>query len=184
MTSQTIPIVAIAPLFVIWFGFGLLPKVVIVVLVTFFPVTIALLDGFGRVDPEAMTLLRSLGATSRQTFRCAALAVGAAVAVHRPADQRRVRGHRGHLRGVRGRDERARHLDEALAEQLPDGPRLRRDPADRDRLVRAVPRRRRAGTARRPVGTGDPRAERRRAATGGRRASRGRTATARSSTRR
>ena len=69
VTSQTIPIVAIAPLFVIWFGFGLLPKVVIVVLVTFFPVTIALLDGFGRVDPDAMTLLRSLGASTQQTFR-------------------------------------------------------------------------------------------------------------------
>ena len=69
VTSQTIPIVAIAPLFVIWFGFGLLPKVVIVVLVTFFPVAIALLDGFGRVDPEAMTLMQSLGASSRQIFR-------------------------------------------------------------------------------------------------------------------
>ena len=69
VTSQTIPIVAIAPLFVIWFGFGFLPKVVIVVLVTFFPVTVALLDGFGRVDPEATTLLRSYGATARQTFR-------------------------------------------------------------------------------------------------------------------
>ena len=60
---------AIAPLFVIWFGFGLLPKVLIVVLVTFFPVTIALLDGFGRVEPEAMDLMRSMGATARQTFR-------------------------------------------------------------------------------------------------------------------
>ncbi len=69
VTSQTIPIVAIAPLFVIWFGFGLLPKVLIVVLVTFFPVTVALLDGFGRVDADAMLLLRSLGATPRQTFR-------------------------------------------------------------------------------------------------------------------
>jgi ABC-type nitrate/sulfonate/bicarbonate transport system permease component len=69
VTSQTIPVVAIAPLFVIWFGFGLLPKVLIVVLVTFFPVTIALLDGFGRVDREAMDLLRSMGATPRQTFR-------------------------------------------------------------------------------------------------------------------
>jgi ABC-type nitrate/sulfonate/bicarbonate transport system permease component len=68
VTSQTIPIVAIAPLFVIWFGFGLLPKVLIVVLVTFFPVTVALLDGFGRVDADAMLLLRSLGATPRQTF--------------------------------------------------------------------------------------------------------------------
>jgi ABC-type nitrate/sulfonate/bicarbonate transport system permease component len=69
VTSQTIPIVAIAPLFVIWFGFGLLPKVLIVVLVTFFPVTIALLDGFGRVEPEAMDLMRSMGATARETFR-------------------------------------------------------------------------------------------------------------------
>ena len=69
VTSQTIPIVAIAPLFVIWFGFGLLPKVIIVVLVTFFPVTIALLDGFGRVDPQAMDLMRSMGATAQQIFR-------------------------------------------------------------------------------------------------------------------
>ena len=69
VTSQTIPVVAIAPLFVIWFGFGLLPKVFIVVLVTFFPVAIALLDGFGRVDPEATALMRSLGASPRQTFR-------------------------------------------------------------------------------------------------------------------
>jgi ABC-type nitrate/sulfonate/bicarbonate transport system permease component len=69
VTSQTIPIVAIAPLLVIWFGFGLLPKVLIVVLVTFFPVVIALLDGFGRVDPAAMTLMQSLGASPGQTFR-------------------------------------------------------------------------------------------------------------------
>jgi ABC-type nitrate/sulfonate/bicarbonate transport system permease component len=68
VTSQTIPIVAIAPLFVIWFGFGLLPKVLIVVLVTFFPVVVALLDGFGRVDPSAEDLLESFGASDRQTF--------------------------------------------------------------------------------------------------------------------
>ena len=69
VASQTIPVVAIAPLFVIWFGFGLLPKVLIVVLVTFFPVTIVLLDGFGRVEPAAMELMRSLGAAPPQTFR-------------------------------------------------------------------------------------------------------------------
>jgi ABC-type nitrate/sulfonate/bicarbonate transport system permease component len=68
VTSQTIPIVAIAPLFVIWFGFGLLPKVLIVVLVTFFPVVVALLDGFARVDPAAEDLLESFGATRRQVF--------------------------------------------------------------------------------------------------------------------
>ena len=69
VASQTIPIVAIAPLFVIWFGFGLLPKVSIVVLVTFFPVTIVLLDGFGRVGREATDLMRSIGATPGQVFR-------------------------------------------------------------------------------------------------------------------
>jgi ABC-type nitrate/sulfonate/bicarbonate transport system permease component len=68
VTSQTIPIVAIAPLFVIWFGFGLLPKVLIVVLVTFFPVVVALLDGFARVDPAGEDLLESFGATRRQVF--------------------------------------------------------------------------------------------------------------------
>ena len=143
MTSQTIPIVAIAPLFVIWFGFGLLPKVLIVVLVTFFPVTIALLDGFGRVDPEAMDLLRSLGATASQTFRklrwpsaLPSLFTGLRISV--------VYAVIGAIFGEYvGATERPRDLDEAVAEQLPDGPRVRRDPADRDRLGRAVPRRRR-----------------------------------------
>lgn len=67
--SQTIPIVAIAPLIVVWFGFGLLPKVLVVVLVTFFPITIALLDGFSSTRPEATELMRSFGASSDQTFR-------------------------------------------------------------------------------------------------------------------
>ena len=125
VTSQTIPIVAIAPLFVIWFGFGLLPKVVIVVLVTFFPVTVALLDGFGRVDPEATTLLRSLGASTRQTFRCLrwpsalpSLFTGLRISV--------VYAVIGAIFGEYvGATERPRHLDEAVAEQLPDRPRLR-----------------------------------------------------------
>jgi ABC-type nitrate/sulfonate/bicarbonate transport system permease component len=67
--SQTIPIIAIAPLFVVWFGFGLLPKVLVVILVTFFPITIALLDGFGTTSPAATDLLRSFGASPGQTFR-------------------------------------------------------------------------------------------------------------------
>jgi ABC-type nitrate/sulfonate/bicarbonate transport system permease component len=67
--SQTIPIVAIAPLIVVWFGFGLLPKVLVVVLVTFFPITIALLDGFASTSAEAAELLRSYGASAGQTFR-------------------------------------------------------------------------------------------------------------------
>jgi len=67
--SQTIPIVAIAPLVVVWFGFGLVPKVLIVVIVTFFPITIALLDGFASTSAEATELMRSFGASDGQTFR-------------------------------------------------------------------------------------------------------------------
>jgi ABC-type nitrate/sulfonate/bicarbonate transport system permease component len=67
--SQTVPIVAIAPLVVVWFGFGLLPKVLVVVLVTFFPITIALLDGFATTPADATELMRSFGASPGQTFR-------------------------------------------------------------------------------------------------------------------
>jgi ABC-type nitrate/sulfonate/bicarbonate transport system permease component len=69
IASQTVPVVAIAPLLVLWFGFGLAPKVLIVVLVTFFPVTVALLDGFAVASGEATDLLRSFGADRMQTFR-------------------------------------------------------------------------------------------------------------------
>jgi ABC-type nitrate/sulfonate/bicarbonate transport system permease component len=69
VASQTVPIVAIAPLFVLWFGFGLTPKVLIVVLVTFFPITIALLDGFVAASGEATDLLHSLGASRLDVFR-------------------------------------------------------------------------------------------------------------------
>ena len=67
--SQTIPIVAIAPLVIVWFGFGLAPKILVVVLVTFFPITVALLDGFTSTSAEATDLMRSLGASTGQTFR-------------------------------------------------------------------------------------------------------------------
>jgi ABC-type nitrate/sulfonate/bicarbonate transport system permease component len=67
--SQTIPIVAIAPLVVVWFGFGFLPKILVVVLVTFFPITVALLDGFAGTPAEATELMRSFGASDAETFR-------------------------------------------------------------------------------------------------------------------
>ena len=69
VTSQTIPVVAIAPLFLLWFGFGVLPKILIVVVVTFFPIVVALLDGFGSTSRDASDLLRSYGATDGQAFR-------------------------------------------------------------------------------------------------------------------
>jgi len=67
--SQTVPLVAIAPLVIVWFGFGLLPKVLVVILVTFFPITIGLLDGFRSTAADAATLMRSFGASSGQAFR-------------------------------------------------------------------------------------------------------------------
>jgi NitT/TauT family transport system permease protein len=69
IASQTIPVIAIAPLMIIWFGFGLLPKVLLIILVTFFPIVVALLDGFASTEREAMDLLRTMGASRLQTFR-------------------------------------------------------------------------------------------------------------------
>ena len=69
VASQTVPIIAIAPLVLVWFGFGLLPKVLVVVLVTFFPITIALLDGFESASGEATDLMRTFGASRWQAFR-------------------------------------------------------------------------------------------------------------------
>lgn len=69
VASQTLPIIAIAPLMVIWFGFGLLPKVLVVALVTFFPMAIGLIEGFAATDRDAGALLRSMGASRGQVFR-------------------------------------------------------------------------------------------------------------------
>lgn len=66
--SQTVPLVAIAPLFVVWFGFGLLPKVVVVALVCCFPIAISLGDGLQAVDPDTVALFRSMGASRMQRF--------------------------------------------------------------------------------------------------------------------
>ena len=66
VASQTMPIVAVAPLFILWFGIGLLPKVLVVVLVTFFPIAVALLDGLAATPADATDLLESMGASRRQ----------------------------------------------------------------------------------------------------------------------
>jgi NitT/TauT family transport system permease protein/putative hydroxymethylpyrimidine transport system permease protein len=66
--SQAVPVPVIAPLVILVLGFGLAPKVLLVALVCFFPVTINLLDGLSDVDPDARKLLRSLDASRRQTL--------------------------------------------------------------------------------------------------------------------
>lgn len=66
--SQTVPLIAIAPLLILWLGYGLLPKILIVVLVCFFPMTISLIEGLELSDTDQVTLLRSMGATPWQIF--------------------------------------------------------------------------------------------------------------------
>ncbi|WP_188543811.1 ABC transporter permease [Rhodococcoides trifolii] len=69
VVSQTLPIIAIAPLMIIWFGFGILPKLLVIALVTFFPMALGLIEGFGSADRDAGRLLRSMGASNTQVFR-------------------------------------------------------------------------------------------------------------------
>ena len=69
VVTQTIPTIAIAPLLVLWMGFGMAPKITLVVLTTFFPIAIGLLNGFESVDVDAINLMRSMGATRLQIFR-------------------------------------------------------------------------------------------------------------------
>jgi ABC-type nitrate/sulfonate/bicarbonate transport system permease component len=66
--SQTVPIIAIAPLLVIWFGYGILPKVLVVTLVCFFPIVVSMADGLQSADPDLIALLQAMGATRRQVF--------------------------------------------------------------------------------------------------------------------
>ena len=67
--SQTIPTVAIAPLLVLWFGYEMTPKVILVALATYFPIAVGLLDGFRSVDEDSLNLLRSMGAGKFKLFR-------------------------------------------------------------------------------------------------------------------
>jgi NitT/TauT family transport system permease protein len=66
--AQVIPKIAIAPLFVVWLGFGLTPKVVVAALMAFFPVVIAMTTGLRSVDPEMLELSATMGAGPNQTF--------------------------------------------------------------------------------------------------------------------
>lgn len=71
--SQTLPLIAIAPLVVLWFGFGLLPKIMLVALVTFFPMLVALVQGYESTEKEIALLLRSMGAGRWRSFWLARL---------------------------------------------------------------------------------------------------------------
>jgi NitT/TauT family transport system permease protein/putative hydroxymethylpyrimidine transport system permease protein len=69
VASQTIPIIVIAPILLVWFGYGIVPKMALVALICFFPITVNTIDGLRSVDPEAIKLMRSLDASRWQIFR-------------------------------------------------------------------------------------------------------------------
>lgn len=69
VVSQTVQILAIAPLLIIWFGFGLLPKVIVVVLICFFPLAVSTSSGLASADPDLISLLRAMGARREQIWR-------------------------------------------------------------------------------------------------------------------
>jgi ABC-type nitrate/sulfonate/bicarbonate transport system permease component len=69
IASQAIPILVIAPILVVWFGYGIGPKLAIIAIVCFFPITVNALDGLRSVDADAIKLMRTLDASRWQTFR-------------------------------------------------------------------------------------------------------------------
>jgi len=69
VVTQTVPVMTIAPLLVIWLGYTIWPKVIVVGLVCFFPIVVTATDGLQSSDPELLALLQSMGATRLQVFR-------------------------------------------------------------------------------------------------------------------
>jgi len=69
VASQAIPIVALAPLLLVWFGYGLAPKVIVTGLVAFFPIVVTTVDGLRGADREALDLIRAMGGSGRTRFR-------------------------------------------------------------------------------------------------------------------
>ena len=69
LLTQTMPAIALAPLLILWMGYGMAPKIALIFLTCFFPLTIGLLGGFDQADGDAIRLLKSMGATRRQIYR-------------------------------------------------------------------------------------------------------------------
>lgn len=67
--SQTIPTIALAPLILVWFGYGLLPKVLVVALITFFPLAVSLVEGYRQVDLRMVQLMQTMGARTGHVLR-------------------------------------------------------------------------------------------------------------------
>ena len=68
IASQTVPIIVIAPMLLIWIGYGFAPKVIVVALISFFPIVVNMVDGLKSVDRDMVNLMRTLGANRWQIF--------------------------------------------------------------------------------------------------------------------
>ena len=68
IASQAIPIIAIAPLLLIWIGYGISPKIIVVGLVAFFPIVVNMVDGLKNIDDDMVSMIRTFGASKWQIF--------------------------------------------------------------------------------------------------------------------
>ena len=68
IASQTIPVIAIAPLLLIWIGYGIIPKIIIAAITSFFPITVNTVDGLRSVDKDMVNMMRTMGASRLQIF--------------------------------------------------------------------------------------------------------------------
>lgn len=68
IASQTVPVIAIAPVLIIWFGYNIVPRVLVTALIAFFPLTVTTVTGFNALETEAINLFRSMNATRTQIF--------------------------------------------------------------------------------------------------------------------
>ena len=100
VASQTMPIVVIAPILVVWLGFGIGPKLAIIALICFFPITVNTLDGLRLGRPGGVKMMRTLDASRWQTFRRDRGADGPPLLLQRRQDRRRRGGDRRRVRRV------------------------------------------------------------------------------------
>jgi ABC-type nitrate/sulfonate/bicarbonate transport system permease component len=68
IASQTVPVIVIAPLLLIWIGYGIVPKIIVVILISFFPIVVNTVDGLKSADYDTMRMMRTLGASKWQIF--------------------------------------------------------------------------------------------------------------------
>jgi ABC-type nitrate/sulfonate/bicarbonate transport system permease component len=68
IASQTVPVIVIAPLLLIWIGYGIWPKIIVVTLISFFPIVVNMVDGLKSADPDMLSMMRTLGASRWQLF--------------------------------------------------------------------------------------------------------------------